>query len=62
MLRDLAFYSWKDTGVYKLVKERVNVEEIRKQMRHTSLEHTQRYINSLFEINYDIKGLDNKLF
>jgi len=60
-LTGLSFYSWKDTGAYQLVKQKVNIREIQKQLRHSSLEITQRYCEGLYSINKEIKVLDNPL-
>ena len=52
-LTDLGFgneyqlYSWKHTGVVALAKQKVNVEQIRKQLRHHSLDETQGYMRQL---------------
>jgi integrase/recombinase XerD len=63
-LRDingLSFYSWKDTGALELFKRKVNILEIRKQLRHKDLKTTQVYCESLYEINEEIKHLDGGL-
>ena len=57
----LTFYSWKDTGATYLFKNNVNPREIMDQMRHKSLEYTQRYSKSLYVVNRQIKGLENRL-
>lgn len=60
-IKGLSFYSWKDTGAYELVKNKVNIIEIMKQLRHASLEVTQRYCNSLYSVNKEVKALKNDL-
>jgi integrase len=57
----LTFYSWKDTGALELFRSKVNVREIMRQLRHKSLETTQRYGESLYTVNKEIKGLNNRL-
>lgn len=55
----LAFYSWKDTGAMELFKQKVNMLEIMRQLRHKSLSTTQKYCQSLYQVNYEIKALRN---
>jgi integrase/recombinase XerD len=60
-IEGLSFYSWKDTGAMALFKRKVNILEIMRQLRHKDLSTTQRYCESLYQINYEIKGLDNDI-
>ena len=55
----LSFYSWKDTGARELFKRKVNILEIMRQLRHKNLATTQKYCESLYEVNVEIKNLDN---
>lgn len=57
----IKFYSWKDTGVAELVRQKVNIREIQLQVRHTSLEVTQHYLASLGFQFSEIKALNNRL-
>lgn len=59
--KGLTFYSWKDTDALALFKRNVNTLEIMRQVRHKDLTTTQRYCESLYIINEEIKALDNKL-
>ena len=58
----LTFYSWKDTGALELFKRKVNILEIMRQLRHKHLDTTQRYCQSLYIVNKEIRDLDNPLF
>lgn len=58
----LMHYSWKDTGAYELFSRGVNILEIMRQLRHANLSTTQKYCDSLYIINHQIKALDNSLF
>jgi len=60
-INGLTFYSWKDTGAMELFKRKINILEIRKQLRHKDLKTTQVYCESLYEINEEIKHLDGGL-
>lgn len=55
----LSFYSWKDTGALELFKQKVNMLEIMQQLRHKSLSTTQKYCQSLYQVNREIKALRN---
>lgn len=56
-IQGLTFYSWKDTGALELFRQKVNILEIMRQLRHTDLSTTQRYCNSLYIVNKEIKEL-----
>lgn len=58
-MEGLSFYSWKDTGARELFKRKVNILEIMRQLRHKNLATTQKYCESLYEVNVEIKNLDN---
>jgi len=60
-IEGLSYYSWKDTGVIELFKKKVNILEIMRQLRHKDLSTTQKYCNSLYVLNYEIKNLDNSI-
>lgn len=60
-INGLMHYSWKDTGAYELFKRGVNILEIMRQLRHKDLSTTQKYCESLYIINKQIKKLDNIL-
>lgn len=46
--KDFTLYSWKHTGVVNAFrKEKIDVYSIMRQLRHTSLDHTQVYLKSL---------------
>lgn len=51
-----SYYSWKDTGATALIQAGIPVDEVMKQLRHSSLATTQVYINSLHQVNEKIKG------
>lgn len=42
-----ALYSWKHTGVVRLVQAGVNIRDIQNQLRHHSLEMVERYLKGL---------------
>lgn len=60
-IKGLSYYSWKDTGAIELFKKKVNILEIMRQLRHKDLSTTQKYCNSLYVMNYEIKHLDNPI-
>lgn len=60
-LTGLSYYSWKDTGALALALAGVPALELKRQMRHGSLEETQKYLDSLYSLNKTIKSLDNRL-
>lgn len=60
-IKGLSYYSWKDTGAMELFKKKVNMLEIMKQLRHKDLATTQKYCQSLYIINEEIKALSNAL-
>lgn len=60
-IKGLSFYSWKDTGALALFKKKVNMLEIMKQLRHKDLATTQKYCQSLYAVNEEIKMLHNPL-
>lgn len=60
-IKGLSYYSWKDTGAMELFKKKVNMLEIMKQLRHKDLATTQKYCQSLYVINEEIKALPNAL-
>jgi len=57
----LSLYSWKDTGAMHLVELGIDIEQIRKQLRHSSLEETQRYLQSFGIVNEGIKTKSKSL-
>jgi integrase len=60
-IEGLSFYSWKDTGALELFRQKVNILEIKRQLRHKDLATTQKYCEMLYSVNTEIKRLDNKL-
>ncbi len=60
-IEGLSYYSWKDTDAIELFKRKVNILEIMRQLRHKDLSTTQKYCQSLYTINHEIKALDNAL-
>lgn len=57
----ITLYSWKDTGVINLINNGVNLETIRKQLRHKDLNTTQIYCQGLSVVSDEIKLLDDGL-
>lgn len=60
-IKGLSYYSWKDTGAITLFKNKIDANEIMRQMRHKDLSYTQLYCKSLYSINPQIKEFDNKI-
>lgn len=60
-IKGLSFYSWKDTGALYLFEQKVNTLEIMRQLRHKDLSTTQKYCNSLYSVNREIKNLKNSI-
>lgn len=56
------FYSWKDTAVREIIEEGVTVPPLQKHFRHSSLETTQRYLESFGYCNDSIRDLKSRLF
>lgn len=50
----VTLYSWKDTGAIALLNEGYDVRKIQRQLRHSSLDMTQRYLDSLSFSSYEI--------
>lgn len=53
----ISIYSWKDTGGMSLVHSGVDIYQIMRQMRHSDLSTTQKYLKSLSHINEKIRDL-----
>lgn len=53
----IQLYSWKDAGAINLFEQKVDLLQIKKQLRHTSLDVTQRYVESLSDYSPEIAGL-----
>jgi integrase len=56
------FYSWKDTAARDMIEEGVSAPALQKHFRHSSLETTQRYLESFGYCNDSIRDLKSKLF
>ena len=54
-IQGIQLYSWKDTGALAMIEEGYNIIDIKNQIRHSSLEVTQKYIKSLHDVNPNIK-------
>jgi len=55
-IQGLSLYSWKDTGAIAMVQtEKDNIVDVKNQMRHESLEYTQKYLTQLNGVNDKIK-------
>jgi integrase len=55
--KGITIYSWKDTGAMTLIKSGVDAYEIMRQMRHSDLNMTQKYLKSLNDISASIRDL-----
>ena len=65
LLQDIegkSFYSWKDTAARDMIEEGVSAPALQKHFRHSSLETTQRYLESFGYCNDSIRDLKSKLF
>jgi integrase len=60
-INGISIYSWKDTGGMSLVCSGVDIYEIMRQMRHSDLSTTQKYLKSLSHINEKIRDLKSIL-
>lgn len=61
-IKDKTFYSWKDTAARDMIEEGVNAAALMKHFRHSSLETTQRYLESFGLKNDRIRELKSKIF
>lgn len=57
----ISIYSWKDTGAMALIRAGIDIYEVMRQMRHTDLSTTQKYLKSLSSINTNIRELQKIL-
>jgi integrase len=57
----IQLYSWKDTGVKKLLDQGVNIVDIMNHLRHSDLNVTQKYCTSLKEISPEILYLNDTI-
>ncbi len=55
--KSLHFYSWKDTGAIYMASK-MDIESVRKQLRHASLETTQRYLKTMDNFNKAVYDID----
>lgn len=56
------FYSWKDTAARDMIEEGISAPALMKHFRHSSLETTQRYLESFGVKNERIKEIRTNLF
>lgn len=61
-IENKSFYSWKDTAARDMIEEGINAAALMKHFRHSSLETTQKYLESFGTKNDRIKELKSKLF
>lgn len=61
-IENKSFYSWKDTAARDMIEEGVNAAALMKHFRHSSLETTQRYLESFGVKNDRIRELKSKIF
>ena len=57
----ISLYSWKDTGAMALIRGGIDIYEVMRQMRHTDLSTTQKYLKSLTTVNTKIRDLSTIL-
>lgn len=57
----ISIYSWKDTGAMALIRAGIDAYEVMRQMRHSDLSTTQKYLKSLSNINTNIRDLSEIL-
>ena len=57
----ISIYSWKDTGAMALIRAGIDVYEVMRQMRHSDLSTTQKYLKSLSNINKNIRDMSEIL-
>jgi integrase len=60
-IKGISIYSWKDTGALELINRGIDILQIKNQMRHSSLETTNRYVKSLGNVSADIKNMRGSL-
>lgn len=59
--KQIVFYSWKDTGANNMLESGIDIRVIQKQIRHSSLETTQRYLKKFNDTIFEIKGMDGDI-
>ena len=59
--KGISLYSWKDTGAMALVKSGIDAYELMKQMRHSDLSTTQKYLKSLESVNKNVQNFAGSL-
>jgi integrase len=57
-----SFYSWKNTAARDMIEEGVSAPALQKYFHHSSLETTQRYLESFGCCNDSIRDLKSRLF
>lgn len=60
-IQGISIYSWKDTGAMALIRAGIDVYEVMRQMRHSDLSTTQKYLKSLSNINKNIRDMSEIL-
>lgn len=60
-INGISIYSWKDTGAMALIRAGIDAYEVMRQMRHSDLSTTQKYLKSLSNINTNIRDLSEIL-
>lgn len=57
----ISIYSWKDTGAMALLKNGIDAYDLMRQMRHSDLATTQKYLKGLSNVNESIRNLNKIL-
>jgi integrase len=61
-IKNKTFYSWKDTAARDMIEEGISAPALMKHFRHSSLETTQKYLESFGMKNDRIRDLKSKIF
>jgi len=56
-IKGISLYSWKDTGAMLMIRQGVDAYEVMRQMRHSDLSVTQKYLKSLHSINAAVRDM-----
>ncbi len=60
-INGIHFYSWKDTGVLNMIEKKIDIRKIQNQLRHSSLEETQKYLKKIYDVIEDIREIEDDI-
>jgi len=60
-IQGIHFYSWKDTGVLNMIERGFDIRKIQNQLRHSSLEVTQKYLKKIHDVIPEIRAMESDI-